>query len=124
MASHLICIASTQRKSNEEMWLRVPPAVCSFRLDVIFSLPFPIPVFCVHSSNSGARQESRGPVTHLVCSTAVIYNDEMGDLSHLTPSSAFVGSGPQNNVEALLVSVSEFEPLFQGCTCTGFSLTI
>jgi hypothetical protein len=37
---------------------------------------------------------------------------------------AFVRSSPQNNVEGLLVSVSEFEPqvAFQGCTCTGFSL--
>jgi hypothetical protein len=42
------------------------------------------------------------------------------------PSLAFVGSGPQNNMDGALVSVSEFEPraLFQGCTCTGFGLAI
>jgi hypothetical protein len=69
------------------------------------------------------RQEACGPVTHLVCSAVVIYNDETGCLN---PSSSFIGSGPQNNVEGLLVSVSEFEPqaVFQGCICTGFSLTI
>jgi hypothetical protein len=39
-------------------------------------------------------------------------------------SSALIGSGPQNNMEGLLVSVSEFGPqaLFQGCTYTGFGL--
>jgi hypothetical protein len=40
------------------------------------------------------------------------------------PSSAFIGRGPQNNMEGLLVSVSEFEPwaVFQGCACASFSL--
>jgi hypothetical protein len=40
------------------------------------------------------------------------------------PSSPFVGRGPQNNIEGLPVSVSEFEPqaVFQGYTCTGFGL--
>jgi hypothetical protein len=46
----------------------------------------------------------------------VIYNDEMWDLN---PSSAFVGRDPQNNMEGLLVAVSEFEHLFQ--VCTSFS---
>jgi hypothetical protein len=47
-----------------------------------------------------------GPVAHPVCSAAIIYNDEMGFEFLL----GICCSGPQNNVEGLLVSVSEFEP--------------
>jgi hypothetical protein len=69
------------------------------------------------------KLEARGPVTHLVCSIKIILNTAV-KWGGSNPSSAFVGRGPQNNVEGLLVAVSEFDPraVLQDCACTGFGL--
>jgi hypothetical protein len=87
------------------------------------SLPNPGIFVFIPLIRTAGRQEAHGSVAHLVCGVVVIHN-EWQNRQDSNPSSASVGSGPQNNVETLLVSVSEFEPqaLFQGCTCTGFSL--
>jgi hypothetical protein len=86
------------------------------------SLPNPSIFVFIPLMHPTKMQEAHGPVTHLVYSLEIIL--QWQNRRALNPSSVFVSSGPQNNVEGLLVSVSEFEPLFQVCTCTGFGLTI